>query len=105
MVQALTVPEMLGQVSILTLLITQEYFIRWEYGCKWWVQKDAEWRGCVDRLFCSVGILSAKFKWEDPLNLESQLTQDEIMVRDSFRSFCEEKLMPRVLLAHRNEGM
>jgi hypothetical protein len=39
------------------------------------------------------------------LNLESQLTQDEIMMRDSFRSFCEEKLMPRVLLAHRNEGM
>jgi hypothetical protein len=37
--------------------------------------------------------------------LESQLTQDEIMMRDSFRSFCEEKLMPRVVLAHRNEGM
>lgn len=47
--------------------------------------------------------VTAKFKWEDPLNLESQLTQDEIMMRDSFRSFCEEKLMPRVLLAHRNE--
>lgn len=46
---------------------------------------------------------TAKFKWEDPLNLESQLTQDEIMMRDSFRSFCEEKLMPRVVLAHRNE--
>jgi hypothetical protein len=26
------------------------------------------------------------------------------MMRDSFRSFCKEKLMPRVLLAHRNEG-
>jgi len=52
-----------------------------------------------------VGIFTAKFNWEDPLNLESQLTQDEIMIRDSFRSFCEEKLMPRVLLAHRNEGM
>ncbi|PNF37931.1 Glutaryl-CoA dehydrogenase, mitochondrial [Cryptotermes secundus] len=25
------------------------------------------------------------------------------MMRDSFRSFCQEKLMPRVLLAHRNE--
>lgn len=60
---------------------------------------------CIDRLFCSVGILAAKFKWEDPLNLESQLTQDEIMMRDSFRSFCQDKLMPRVLLAHRNEGM
>jgi hypothetical protein len=57
----------------------------------------------MDRLF-DVGIFAAKFKWEDPLNLESQLTQDEIMMRDSFRSFCQEKLMPRVLLAHRNEG-
>ncbi|PNF37929.1 Glutaryl-CoA dehydrogenase, mitochondrial [Cryptotermes secundus] len=51
----------------------------------------------------SVAQTTAKFKWEDPLNLESQLTQDEIMMRDSFRSFCQEKLMPRVLLAHRNE--
>ncbi|PSN40640.1 Glutaryl-CoA dehydrogenase [Blattella germanica] len=45
----------------------------------------------------------AKFNWEDPFNLESQLKPDEIMMRDSFRVYCEQKLMPRVTLAHRNE--
>ncbi|HET7400447.1 MAG TPA: acyl-CoA dehydrogenase [Usitatibacter sp.] len=43
------------------------------------------------------------FQWEDPLLLEGQLTEDERMVRDSARAFCQEKLMPRVLEAHRHE--
>jgi glutaryl-CoA dehydrogenase len=43
------------------------------------------------------------FDWRDPLNLESQLTEDERLIRDSFRSYCQEKLMPRVTLANRNE--
>ncbi|RZC36166.1 glutaryl-CoA dehydrogenase, partial [Asbolus verrucosus] len=43
------------------------------------------------------------FNWEDPLNLESQLTQDEKIVRDSFRAYCQEKLQPRIIQAHRNE--
>lgn len=43
------------------------------------------------------------FSWQDPLNVESLLTDDEIAMRDSFRSYCQEKLMPRVTLAHRNE--
>uniref|UniRef100_A0A1L8DYT9 glutaryl-CoA dehydrogenase (ETF) n=1 Tax=Nyssomyia neivai TaxID=330878 RepID=A0A1L8DYT9_9DIPT len=43
------------------------------------------------------------FNWEDPLNLESQLTEDEIAVRDSFRSYCQESLMPRIIEANRNE--
>lgn len=33
------------------------------------------------------------------LNLEGQLTEEEIMIRD----YCQEKLMPRVLMANRNE--
>uniref|UniRef100_A0A1B6BZL5 glutaryl-CoA dehydrogenase (ETF) n=2 Tax=Clastoptera arizonana TaxID=38151 RepID=A0A1B6BZL5_9HEMI len=41
--------------------------------------------------------------WEDALNLNSQLTEDEILLRDSFRTYCQEKLMPRILLANRNE--
>ncbi|XP_059490808.1 glutaryl-CoA dehydrogenase, mitochondrial [Neocloeon triangulifer] len=47
--------------------------------------------------------IKAKFDWEDALNLNANLTQDEVIVRDSFRSYCQEKLMPRVLLANRNE--
>ncbi|KAK9880241.1 hypothetical protein WA026_010116 [Henosepilachna vigintioctopunctata] len=43
------------------------------------------------------------FNWEDPLNLESQLTQDEKAIRDSFRLYCEKELLPRVVLANRNE--
>lgn len=47
--------------------------------------------------------LAAQFRWEDPLNLDSQLTDDEKMLQDTFRSFCQEKLMPGITLAHRNE--
>ena len=43
------------------------------------------------------------FPWEDPLLFEEQLNHDERMVRDSARAYCQEKLMPRVLLAHRQE--
>ncbi|XP_074553747.1 glutaryl-CoA dehydrogenase, mitochondrial-like [Halichoeres trimaculatus] len=45
----------------------------------------------------------AQFNWLDALDLEGQLTEDEIMIRDSFRTYCQEKLMPRILLANRNE--
>ncbi|XP_038627358.1 glutaryl-CoA dehydrogenase, mitochondrial [Tachyglossus aculeatus] len=44
-----------------------------------------------------------QFDWRDSLLLEEQLTQDEIMIRDSFRTYCQEKLMPRILMANRNE--
>lgn len=48
-------------------------------------------------------VFVASFKWDDALNLESQLTQDEILVRDQFRSYCQERLFPRILEANRNE--
>lgn len=43
------------------------------------------------------------FQWEDPLLFEEQLTDDERMVRDSARAYCQEKLMPRILEANRHE--
>jgi glutaryl-CoA dehydrogenase len=43
------------------------------------------------------------FRWDDPLLLESQLTEDERMIRDTARTYCQEKLMPRVLMANRKE--
>uniref|UniRef100_H3D3D6 Glutaryl-CoA dehydrogenase, mitochondrial n=1 Tax=Tetraodon nigroviridis TaxID=99883 RepID=H3D3D6_TETNG len=43
------------------------------------------------------------FNWRDSLDLEGQLTEEEIMIRDSFRDYCHEKLMPRVLMANRHE--
>ena len=43
------------------------------------------------------------FNWQDPLLLEENLTEDEIIVMDSARNYCQERLMPRVLMANRNE--
>jgi glutaryl-CoA dehydrogenase len=43
------------------------------------------------------------FNWEDPLALDGDLTEEERMVRDSARAFSQEKLMPRVRLAWREE--
>eukprot|EP00064_Thunnus_orientalis_P007958 superscaffoldBa00000916_g7980 len=43
------------------------------------------------------------FNWRDALDLEGQLTEEEIMIRDSFRDYCQEKLMPRILMANRHE--
>jgi len=45
----------------------------------------------------------APFNWEDPLLIDGQLTEEERMVRDSAHSYCQDKLMPRVLMANRNE--
>jgi glutaryl-CoA dehydrogenase len=46
----------------------------------------------------------AEFNWEDPLDLESSLTEDERMIRDSARAFAEDKLMSRVQRAFREES-
>ncbi|XP_018330375.1 glutaryl-CoA dehydrogenase, mitochondrial [Agrilus planipennis] len=43
------------------------------------------------------------FNWEDPLNLDSQLTQDERILRDSFKQYCDEKLLPRIIKANKEE--
>ena len=45
----------------------------------------------------------ARFVWEDPLLLDQQLSQDERMVRDAARKYCQDKLAPRVLEAFRHE--
>ena len=47
----------------------------------------------------------AKFNYKDALNLEKLLTEEEIMVRDQFHDYCQDKLMPRILMANRDEGM
>jgi glutaryl-CoA dehydrogenase len=43
------------------------------------------------------------FNWEDPLDLESQLTEEERMIRDTARAFAQDKLQPRVKAAFRDE--
>lgn len=43
------------------------------------------------------------YNWQDPLLLDSLLSEEERMIRDSAHAYCQEKLMPRVLEANRNE--
>ena len=38
----------------------------------------------------------AAFSWEDPFLLDEELGEDERMIRDAARQYCEERLMPRV---------
>ena len=42
--------------------------------------------------------------WEDILRLDSQLTEEERMIRDNVREYCNKSLMPRILEANRNEN-
>ncbi len=45
----------------------------------------------------------ASFSWEDPLLLDEQLGEEERLVRDAARAYCQDKLMTRVLEANRHE--
>lgn len=46
---------------------------------------------------------SPVFDWKDAFNLESCLTEEEIIVRDQFKAYCQEKLMPRIIDGNRHE--
>jgi glutaryl-CoA dehydrogenase len=45
----------------------------------------------------------ASFQWDDPLLLDTQLTEDERMVRDAAAEYAQGRLMPRIHDAYRNE--
>ena len=47
--------------------------------------------------------LKSQSLWDDILMLEDQLTTDEKIVQSSVRSFCDDKLMPRIINDNRNE--
>ncbi len=46
---------------------------------------------------------TASFKWDDPLLLDLQLSEDERMVRDAAQQYCQGKRAPRIQDACRNE--
>jgi glutaryl-CoA dehydrogenase len=50
----------------------------------------------------SLLIKDAAFKWDDPLDLEGELTEEERMVRDTARNYAQDKLFPRVIEANRD---
>ena len=43
------------------------------------------------------------FKWDDPFLLNDQLDDEERMIRDTARKFCQDKLMPGIIEANRHE--
>lgn len=46
----------------------------------------------------------APFSWEDPFLLRAQLSDEERLIVDSAHDYAQEKLLPRVQLAFRNES-
>src|SRR5882762_581261 len=47
--------------------------------------------------------IMTEFDWTDPLLIEQELAEDERMVRDNARRFCEAELVPRVREDFRHE--
>ena len=45
----------------------------------------------------------SSFSWEDPFLIDSQLEEEERMIRDSAFAFAQEKLLPRVQQAYMSE--
>jgi glutaryl-CoA dehydrogenase len=43
------------------------------------------------------------FVWDDPFLLDAELSEEERMIRDTARTYAQERLMPRVLDANRRE--
>ena len=50
-----------------------------------------------------IGNLSSNFNYKDPFLLDEQLTEEEILIRDTTRNFAQSKLQPQILKANRNE--
>ncbi len=44
------------------------------------------------------------FDWQDPMFLEQQLGDEERLIRDAARDYCQERLLPRVRQANRDES-
>ncbi|GLD97592.1 hypothetical protein PINS_up006282 [Pythium insidiosum] len=44
----------------------------------------------------------AVFNWKDPLQLDAQLTDEELMIKKSANDYCQGKLLPRIVEANRN---
>lgn len=42
-------------------------------------------------------VSTVSFDWRDPLNLASQLTEEEQAIQETAHSYCQERMLPRVL--------
>ncbi|KAH6651951.1 mitochondrial glutaryl-CoA dehydrogenase-like protein [Truncatella angustata] len=55
----------------------------------------------ASRSYASAG--SAAFEWEDPLNSKALLTEEELAISETAEKYCQERMLPRVLQAYRDE--
>ncbi len=53
--------------------------------------------------YTAVTLSGGHFQWDDPLLLETQLTDEEKMIRDTARQYAQEKLAPRIRDWNRHE--
>lgn len=47
--------------------------------------------------------MRAAFNWQDPFSIDSLLSEEERLVRDSANQYCQERLQTRILTANREE--
>ena len=46
--------------------------------------------------------MNSNYTWEDPLYLESHLTEDEKAIKYNTKKFCKERLLPIVIKDNQN---
>ena len=51
----------------------------------------------------TVTLTGGRFDWQDPLLIEQHLTDEERLIRDTARQYAQEKLLPRIVRANRDE--
>ncbi|PWB65736.1 MAG: acyl-CoA dehydrogenase [Bradyrhizobiaceae bacterium] len=52
----------------------------------------------------AASLKDASFAWDDPLDLEGELGEEERLVRDTAQAYAQDRLMPRVTAAFREES-
>ena len=52
---------------------------------------------------CQYKRFASTFNWEDPLDAATLFTEEERAIQDVAHSYCQERMLPRVLDAYRNE--
>ncbi len=60
-------------------------------------QLSAALRPGAARAFASAHSTPQPFNWEDPLHSQSLLTEEELAIAETAESYCQERMLPRVL--------
>ncbi|KAH7383073.1 acyl-CoA dehydrogenase/oxidase [Cadophora sp. MPI-SDFR-AT-0126] len=61
-------------------------------------------RPVVVRGYASAHATPQPFNWEDPLNAASLFTEEELAISEMAEAYCQERMLPRVLQAYRDEN-